>query len=72
MMEHNLVHQSPGHGREMVYSSNLRSMELALEDDKVSFSIAYLDGTVEVTAAGPEDLACSQVAQTSLDGSTTA
>lgn len=78
MEELNLVRHAPGAGRESFYISNLRSLEMALEGERLSFNIEFLDGTVSESAIGPDELAGERpapqdvLAASSRDGSTVA
>ncbi len=42
--------------REMSYISNLRSIELRLEEDRLKLTVSYRDGTITDLHLGPEDL----------------
>lgn len=56
-MEHmHILYRAEYNGREIFYASNLRSMEFALEGDKLSVRVNYRDGSRKVVEMGPDDL----------------
>jgi len=63
-------------GGEKVYSYNLRSMKLSLEDENVSLHIEFRDGTESELNYGPQDLGGNSEApydlllEASIDGPT--
>ena len=56
-MEHyRILRKADMDGREASYISNLRSIELSLEDDHIYLTVDYRDGTRTELKLGPEDL----------------
>ena len=55
-------------GREAMYISNLRSVEMSLEDDRLSLSIVFRDGTKDRKDYSSQDLEREQPPQELLNG----
>lgn len=56
MEQYRLISRAGMDRRETSYISNLRSIELRLEEDKIKLTVSYRDGTVTDLHLGPEDL----------------
>jgi hypothetical protein len=56
MEEYRILRRAEVDGREVSYISNLRSIELSLEDDHINLTVDYRDGTRTELKLGPEDL----------------
>lgn len=51
-----IIRRADAPGREAMYISNLRSVEMSLEDDKLSLSVVFRDGTRDRRDYTPQDL----------------
>jgi hypothetical protein len=56
MEEFRILRRAEVDGRETTYISNLRSIELSLEDDHIFLTVDYRDGTRTEIRLGPDDL----------------
>jgi DNA-binding Lrp family transcriptional regulator len=56
MEQNRILRRADVDGREISYISNLRSIELALEDDHLYLTVEYRDGTRTDVELGPQDL----------------
>lgn len=56
MEEGGIIRRTDMAGREALYLSNLRSVEMSLEDDKLSLSVVFRDGTEDRKDYTPQDL----------------
>ncbi len=56
MEDYRILRRAEVEGREASYISNLRSIELCLEDDHIFLTVDYRDGTRTELRLGPEDL----------------
>lgn len=56
MEESGILRRASADGREAVYISNLRSVEMSLEDDKLTLNVVFRDGTMDRKDYAPQDL----------------
>ncbi len=56
MEQNKIISRASIDRREMSYISNLRSIELRLEEDRLKLIVCYRDGTITDLRLGPEDL----------------
>jgi hypothetical protein len=70
MEHHRILRRADLDRREVSYISNLRSIELALEDDHLHLTVEYRDGTRTNVELGPQELqgAEAPISQDFLDG----